>query len=401
MKNCLTALFALTLVACGGGGGNTSDNPGTSAPAPSPTTAPAPTPANSTPVANAGLAQSVVAGAAITLDASNSSDADKDVLTYEWTWVSKPSDSAAVLSSGTIAKPTFTADVEGTYTLSLVASDGKTRSNPSTVTITASSAQTQATCAAYLATNPNPSGIRAVTGPGVTQRNALLASGGKLVAIGSRYYAVSIPAAFYTAANAAVVFELPGTGGYPEAGWNDWNASMAERGHAFISLYWGGGTPEAATDTEIYAALKQISQEVGAACPITRKSKWLMGFSVGSAYSFAVMIRDVADKKMFRGQLALSGAAIGPLTTGKDVMHPTVESNRSNANAVLGTKSWMYCGDKDFDHGWSMCTEMPNGESFVNTHGGNATLYRDPNGTHNSLPANVAGRNQMFDHMAQ
>lgn len=260
-------------------------------------------------------------------------------------------------------------------------------------------AQSQSTCTAYLANNPNPAGIPSVSSQGVTQRANLLADGGKLVAIGSRYYTVSIPTAFYTSSKPVVVFDLHGTGGYPEAEWSDWYGVMKTRGYAFVGLAWGGGAPGAATDTEIYTQLKQIVQELGVECPIAGARKWLLGFSVGSAMSFAVMIRDVADSRMFMGQVALSGAAIGPLTTGKDIMHATVEANRANASAVQGIKSWMYCGDQDFDHGWSMCSEMPNGEAFVNEHGGKAHLYRDPLGTHHSLPGNVAGRNQMLNYL--
>lgn len=261
-------------------------------------------------------------------------------------------------------------------------------------------AASRSTCETWLSTSPSPTGLAALTGSGATQRAALLAAGGKLVIIGNRYYSVSIPAAFYTAAKPMLVFDLHGTGGYPEAEWTDWNAAMTARGHAFVALAWGGGTPSAATDTEVYTLATQIMQEIGANCPIASANKWLMGFSVGSAFSFAVMIRDVADQRLFRGQLAISGAAIGPLTTGRDVMHATVEANRSNASAVKGILSWMYCGDQDMDHGWSMCTEMPNGVAFVNEHGGQATLYSDPMGTHHSLPASSTGYNQMFDYMA-
>lgn len=261
-------------------------------------------------------------------------------------------------------------------------------------------AQSQTSCQAYLANNPSPAGIPSVTGPGVAQRSALLAAGGKLVAIGSRYYSVSIPASFYAATTPLVVIDLHGTGGYSEAEWSDWHVAMADRGVAFIALSWGGGAPGAATDVEIYSQIKQIVEDVGVNCPIANASKWLMGFSVGSAMSFAVMIRDVADRKLLRGQIAVSGAAIGPLTTGKDVMHATVEANRSKAYAVWGIQSWMYCGELDLDHTWSMCTEMPNGEAFVNQHGGRATLYRDATGSHHSLPANSAARNAMFDFVA-
>lgn len=234
----------------------------------------------------------------------------------------------------------------------------------------------------------------------MAQRAELLASGSKLVTIANRYYSVSIPAAFYTASKPVVIFDLHGTGGYPEAEWSDWHAAMEERGVAFIALGWGGGAPGAATDTEIYQHVKQIFQEVGAACPLAGATKWLMGFSVGSAMSFAVMIRDVADQRLFRGQIAVSGASIGPLTTGREVLHATVEANRGNTRAVKGTLSWMYCGDKDLDHTWSMCTEMPLGAAFVNEHGGQATLYQDPNGEHHSLPTSSTPRNQMFDYLA-
>lgn len=155
---------------------------------------------------------------------------------------------------------------------------------------------------------------------------------------------------------------------------------MGQRGHAFVSLAWGGGAPGAATDVEVYALTKQILQEVTVNCPIASATQWLMGFSVGSAMSFAVMVRDVADQRLFRGQLAVSGAAIGPLTTGRDVMHATVESSRANTSAVKGIVSWPYCGEQDFDHVWSMCSQMPNGAAFVNEHGGQATLYRDATG---------------------
>jgi hypothetical protein len=262
-------------------------------------------------------------------------------------------------------------------------------------------AQTQATCETWLGTDPNPVGIPSVPAPGISQRNALLAAGGKLVAIGSRYYAVSIPDAFYSAALPVLVVDLHGTGGYPEAEWNDWHSALADRGYGFVGLAWGGGTASAASDTDVYADLKQILQDVGTVCPVAGARKWLLGFSVGSAMSFAVMIRDVADRHLFYGQVAVSGASAAPLDTGKEVMHATVEANRGNADAVLGIKSWMYCGEQDFDHGWSMCEEMPLGEAFVDEHGGDALLYRDPSGSHHSLPGNTAARDQMLDFLAR
>ena len=97
--------------------------------------------ANSAPVANAGTAQSVSTAAVVTLNGTGSTDANGDTLTYRWTLTSKPTSSTAALSSATVASPTFTADLAGSYMASLVVNDSKVDStNTSTVTVTASAA---------------------------------------------------------------------------------------------------------------------------------------------------------------------------------------------------------------------------------------------------------------------
>jgi hypothetical protein len=96
--------------------------------------------ANIAPVANAGVAQSVVTGSTVTLNGTASNDANGDSLTYSWSFVSKPAGSSASLSSATAASPTFTAGTAGSYVLSLDVNDGSLNSTASTVTITASNA---------------------------------------------------------------------------------------------------------------------------------------------------------------------------------------------------------------------------------------------------------------------
>jgi serine protease len=116
------------LTACGGSGGGDSSPPPTGG-----------TP-NTAPVANAGAAQSVAAGSLVTLNGAGSSDANGDALTYSWTLVSRPAGSTAALIGPTTARPTFTADVAGAYTLSLVVNDGKVGSAAVTVAVTAAAA---------------------------------------------------------------------------------------------------------------------------------------------------------------------------------------------------------------------------------------------------------------------
>ena len=96
--------------------------------------------ANSAPVANAGLAQSVKLNDTVTLDGTASSDANNDFITYKWTLVTRPTGSTAVLSSATSSKPTFKADVSGTFVASLIVNDGKVDSASAATTISVSSA---------------------------------------------------------------------------------------------------------------------------------------------------------------------------------------------------------------------------------------------------------------------
>lgn len=118
----LFVAVVFSLVGCGGGGGSDSTQPV----------------ANTAPVANAGTAQSVVIGNPVTVDGSNSSDANNDLMTYLWTFASKPANSTANPSSATVVKPTFIPDVSGAYVLNLVVNDGKMNSVAATVTVTAS-----------------------------------------------------------------------------------------------------------------------------------------------------------------------------------------------------------------------------------------------------------------------
>ena len=58
-----------------------------------------------------------------------------DKLTFKWAFKSRPKDSTVRLNDYTSVKPTFTADVPGTYVLNLIVNDGTADSDPATCTI--------------------------------------------------------------------------------------------------------------------------------------------------------------------------------------------------------------------------------------------------------------------------
>jgi len=92
---------------------------------------------NAAPLADAGLDLNVETGTLVVLDGSGSSDPEGGTLTYSWTLVSKPAGSSVSLLEPTLVNPSFTADLDGSYLLSLVVSDTTMTSTADTVTITA------------------------------------------------------------------------------------------------------------------------------------------------------------------------------------------------------------------------------------------------------------------------
>ncbi len=93
-------------------------------------------PGNTPPVAVAGPDQSATTGDTITLDGSGSSDADGDVLSFAWAMDSAPAGSTTTLSDPSAVMPTFFADLDGTYAISLRVNDGTVDSAPDIVTVT-------------------------------------------------------------------------------------------------------------------------------------------------------------------------------------------------------------------------------------------------------------------------
>lgn len=89
---------------------------------------------NRPPQANAGLNQTVIPNTTVQLNGSVSLDPDGDPLTYTWL-LDGPLNSTATLSDTSSAQPSFVADIEGTYVLTLTVNDGEVASQPATVTV--------------------------------------------------------------------------------------------------------------------------------------------------------------------------------------------------------------------------------------------------------------------------
>jgi PKD domain len=100
---------------------------------------------NVAPVANAGPDQTVsfpnddAVSLTVTLDGSASSDANRDPLTYRWSFTSSPpafeGTCEPALQNATSASPSFSPFCSGTYVVQLIVNDGTVDSPPDTVTI--------------------------------------------------------------------------------------------------------------------------------------------------------------------------------------------------------------------------------------------------------------------------
>ena len=90
---------------------------------------------NTPPIANAGAAQTADVGDTIVLNGGASSDVDGNLLTYAWTFLSKPAGSKATLKNPTRVNPSFVIDLPGNYVIQLIVNDGLVNSTPATVTI--------------------------------------------------------------------------------------------------------------------------------------------------------------------------------------------------------------------------------------------------------------------------
>lgn len=92
---------------------------------------------NLIPIANAGEDRKAVTNNEITLNGSLSTDGDNDLLTYTWSFTSKPNGSSAFLFNELTDAPSFVPDMDGEYLVSLIVNDGEKNSEIDNAIITA------------------------------------------------------------------------------------------------------------------------------------------------------------------------------------------------------------------------------------------------------------------------
>ena len=111
----------LSVAACGGGGSGGSSGSDTTDDSSGGGTS---QPVNNSPVANAGSDQTLILGETALFNASSSSDADGDTLSYSWSIANSPAGSSAQLVNASEVQTSFLADVAGSYQFTVTVSDG-------------------------------------------------------------------------------------------------------------------------------------------------------------------------------------------------------------------------------------------------------------------------------------
>jgi hypothetical protein len=148
----LLMVATVVLVGCGGGGGDNAQN-------------------SNTTTANAGPDRSIVVGSVAQLDGSQSTGAGGSLITYQWSMVSYPAGSAAIIINPTTVNPTCTPDLPGQYFIKLIVTDAKSITSEDTVTITASVANAAPVANAGIAQSVTTGTVVTLNGSGSSDAN--------------------------------------------------------------------------------------------------------------------------------------------------------------------------------------------------------------------------------------
>lgn len=241
------------------------------------------------------------------------------------------------------------------------------------------------TCLEWLAAQ-HPT-LPVLTPANEAKRTAMRLDLGGFAAVDDTYVGAWFPPAYFSSEDRRILFVLPGTDGRPEFEWSDWHAHLAAQGWGFIGLnyyYAGHPAPDDYSDgATIHSRMEAALDLLDGPCGARSAKVTLMGFSRGSAMTFEVLARDLADRHTLHGVIANAGAwPPGTL--------PTPYLTALSATGMTGGSMWMYCGTADLALGSPMCPIMESARAWVEDRGGEVVeLYENPGAGHHSMYAST------------
>lgn len=254
---------------------------------------------------------------------------------------------------------------------------------------TDSGAYNPAACRAFFA-SVDPTVQVPSTPNSTSQRALLIDSGGGVRKETGKYVATWAPSAWFTSPNRTLIVDLHGTGGYPEAEFNDFRSYLQQRNWGFLGIsYLYNANNDAGdydTPVPILARINAALDEMRAACG-SNITLHLMGFSRGSANTYAIAMLDRQAEGKINGVIANAGAwppDAGPLP-------PELLAVNGNPMAMKDTRMWGWCGLNDMTHGYPMCDEMTTALKWVQDHGGTVapgTPFVSPDAGHTDFKNN-------------
>jgi hypothetical protein len=186
---------------------------------------------NSAPVASIAAPATVKWGSSVTLDGTASSDRDGDGLGFNWSMLSRPDGSEALLDDANGTTSGFTADQPGVYVTQLVVNDGQTNSEPASATITATN------------NAPVANDDSAVTAQGVAIDIAVLANDSDADADALSISSVTQPAHGAASINGTSLRYVPATGYVGDDAFGYTATDGADSDTATVSLSVTAGVP--------------------------------------------------------------------------------------------------------------------------------------------------------------
>lgn len=187
-------------------------------------------------------------------------------------------------------------------------------------------------------------------------------------------------------APSGVIVPLHGHGSYATDEIYLWQPYAEKYGYAILALQWWFGGGEATSDyyepKDIYPIISSRLKEKG----VKPRTAFFIGYSRGSANSYAVTALDASStgSRYFALTLSNSGGAASGYPPNQQI-----DAGAFGSMPFDGVKWAMYCGEKDPDPNINGCPAMTAAKSWVTKYGAIMVLFiDDPNGDHSGFMTN-------------